>query len=146
MAMFVGAGMFAMFRRAEDSVVDDRWSSWMPALICLLAAGLVGLALSTMAFYLLACRNADQVRKLQSSLLETMAARRGLAVPYCVRCRRVRSGSGVDKDPPTPWKPLDQFVGEQLDVVLSHGICPECLNRSPAAGSSPAASDRGPAG
>jgi len=39
----------------------------------------------------------------------------------CAGCHQVR----VDRS----WIPLEQWVGEHMKVVLSHGLCEECLRR-----------------
>ena len=52
----------------------------------------------------------DRVKRLQGLL------------PICVHCHKIRSD---DKS----WQSLDQYFREHSDVQISHGVCPECLEK-----------------
>jgi hypothetical protein len=51
-----------------------------------------------------------EVRLLQSIL------------PVCMGCKRIRDGH-------EHWKPLEVYVTENTDSVVSHGLCKECARR-----------------
>src|SRR5206468_425013 len=40
-------------------------------------------------------------------------------LPICSYCKRIRN----DKE---EWEPLEQYIEEHFEQLLSHGICPEC--------------------
>jgi DNA-binding response OmpR family regulator len=44
-------------------------------------------------------------------------------LPICSYCKRVRS----DED---YWEQVESYVTEHTDAVFSHGICPECLEKT----------------
>ena len=43
----------------------------------------------------------------------------GSILPVCMHCKRVREGE--------QWSRLEKYLDDQLDMKVSHGICPECL-------------------
>lgn len=43
-------------------------------------------------------------------------------VPICMHCRKVRDTSDE-------WGPMEKYLKEHLDLDLSHGLCPECLQK-----------------
>lgn len=43
-------------------------------------------------------------------------------IPICVHCKSMRDDQGY-------WQQVDTFVSENSDAELSHGICPDCLQR-----------------
>jgi response regulator RpfG family c-di-GMP phosphodiesterase len=40
-------------------------------------------------------------------------------LPICANCKKIRDDEGF-------WKQVETYIGEQLDVQFSHGICPDC--------------------
>ncbi|GAB6037934.1 diguanylate cyclase [Fundidesulfovibrio butyratiphilus] len=74
----------------------------------------------------LAISDAYQAESKELSLkLEESAARfeqlRAMTLPICVRCRKVR----VDDD---YWQRLESYMANNLDVMFSSGLCPECVD------------------
>jgi DNA-binding response OmpR family regulator len=43
-------------------------------------------------------------------------------IPICASCKKLRDDKGF-------WSQLEQYVLEQTDAQLSHGLCPECLKK-----------------
>ncbi len=44
-------------------------------------------------------------------------------LPICMGCKKVRQ----DKE---YWQTIEQYLETHLDIDLSHGLCPECLERT----------------
>lgn len=42
-------------------------------------------------------------------------------IPVCASCKKVRNDEGY-------WKQLEQFISENSDALISHGLCPECAD------------------
>jgi diguanylate cyclase (GGDEF)-like protein len=40
-------------------------------------------------------------------------------IPICASCKKVRNDDGY-------WKQLEQFISENSDAMISHGLCPDC--------------------
>lgn len=62
---------------------------------------------------------AQRVLELEKALADNQRLRK--LVPICSYCKRIRS----DQD---YWTQLEQYLGENLDVKFSHGICPSCYD------------------
>jgi len=62
-------------------------------------------------------RSARQTRKLERelALLESF-------LPVCASCKAIRDRAGN-------WQPLEVYVTEHSESVVSHGICPECAKK-----------------
>ncbi len=43
-------------------------------------------------------------------------------LPICASCKKIRD----DQD---YWHSLEEYLGKQLDISFSHGICPDCLKK-----------------
>jgi hypothetical protein len=43
-------------------------------------------------------------------------------LPICMHCHQIRDDKEV-------WKRLDEYIAEHTDVMLSHGLCPECYEK-----------------
>jgi len=73
--------------------------------------------IGVLAFLVIACRTARQNIELKRrvKLLETI-------LPVCMGCRRIR-------DEQQNWQPLEVYVTEHTDSVVSHGVCPDCAKR-----------------
>jgi len=52
----------------------------------------------------------------------------GAILPICANCKKVRQPQA---DPRTmkSWQSIELYLSEKTRQDLSHGICPECLNR-----------------
>jgi hypothetical protein len=42
-------------------------------------------------------------------------------LPICMHCKKIRVND--------EWQPLEQYLGEHSAAELSHGLCPECLQK-----------------
>jgi CheY-like chemotaxis protein len=62
--------------------------------------------------------------RVAGRILELQAANRklGQLVPICSYCKKVRDDASF-------WQELDLYVMEHSDLLLSHGICPDCYER-----------------
>jgi phosphoserine phosphatase RsbU/P len=70
-------------------------------------------------------RLADRVAELELALSRVRQLQ-GL-LPICSYCKRVRDDKNY-------WNQVEHYIGEQLDVRFSHGICPSCLDTVLSAG------------
>lgn len=63
-------------------------------------------------------------QRAQAELQEALARVKRLEgiIPICMHCFRVRT----DQD---SWDRLEKYVGEHTEAELSHGICPDCLEK-----------------
>lgn len=41
-------------------------------------------------------------------------------IPICAKCKKIRNDSDY-------WESVETYIGKQLDVSFSHGICPSCV-------------------
>jgi hypothetical protein len=41
-------------------------------------------------------------------------------IPICAKCKKIRNDSNY-------WESVETYIGKQLDVSFSHGICPDCV-------------------
>ncbi len=68
---------------------------------------------------------AERQREIALREAQVMAERvqtlRGL-LPMCSSCRMIRDGEGH-------WKSFDDYLHSSVDVEVSHGLCPTCLER-----------------
>ncbi len=53
--------------------------------------------------------------------LEKVKTLSGL-IPICSHCKKIRDDSGY-------WQKVEEYLSQHSDVDLSHGICPECLQK-----------------
>ncbi len=59
----------------------------------------------------------DTTKALQEALAKVKILS-GL-IPICAACKKVRSVDGY-------WKQIEQYIAENSDADISHGLCPEC--------------------
>jgi len=61
-------------------------------------------------------------KKLQLRVDEALASIKVLhgLIPICANCKKIRDDRGF-------WNDLTQYIHEHSSAVLSHGICPECM-------------------
>jgi DNA-binding response OmpR family regulator len=64
-------------------------------------------------------RLAERVAELEAALADNRRLRR--LIPICAYCKRIRS----DED---YWTQLEKYLGRNLDLRFSHGICPSCYD------------------
>jgi hypothetical protein len=43
-------------------------------------------------------------------------------IPICATCKKIRDEKGS-------WNKLEAYLGEHADMMFSHGICPECMQK-----------------
>ena len=53
--------------------------------------------------------------------LEKIKKREGI-IPICMHCKKIRDDRGY-------WNQLEQYIDEHSEAKLSHGICPECIEK-----------------
>jgi DNA-binding response OmpR family regulator len=61
-----------------------------------------------------------RVRELEDSMAHVKLLQ-GI-LPICMHCHQIRDDKEV-------WKRLDEYIAEHTDVMLSHGLCPECYEK-----------------
>lgn len=44
-------------------------------------------------------------------------------IPICALCRKIRDDEGF-------WQQVEVYISQHTDAVFSHGICPECAEKS----------------
>ena len=66
----------------------------------------------------------ERIRAHAASLEEAAKRIRRLEglLPMCASCKSIRDDSGV-------WHPLETYLSEHSDVVLSHGLCANCYQK-----------------
>jgi len=62
---------------------------------------------------------ADRLAELESALKRVHSLESLL--PLCMYCRRINSAE--------TWQSVEDYLWERADVKVSHGCCPDCLNR-----------------
>jgi len=60
-------------------------------------------------------------------------------IPICASCKKVRADDGY-------WRQIEQYLSENSDVSLSHGLCPECTSNYCHLASIPDEGEGNPAG
>jgi hypothetical protein len=65
-------------------------------------------------------RRQEAEKKLRQALSEVKTLR-GL-LPICSHCKRIRDDKGY-------WNSIEQYLQEHSEALLSHGICPDCLEK-----------------
>jgi GAF domain-containing protein len=64
------------------------------------------------------------LRRASSNLAEALESVKTLEglLPLCAWCKKVRDDAGY-------WNKLEAYLSSRTDVQLTHGICPECLEK-----------------
>ena len=65
---------------------------------------------------------AAELRQLLLTAASRSAARLEALLPMCAWCKRVR-------DEPGYWRGVEDFIQDLADVRLTHGLCPQCLEK-----------------
>jgi CRP-like cAMP-binding protein len=55
------------------------------------------------------------------ALEKTLVNTTGGVIPICATCKRIINDKGA-------WLTIEQYIMDYTELVLSHGICPECLD------------------
>ncbi len=63
---------------------------------------------------------AEHVDDLERALLHVKQLQ-GI-LPICIHCHKVRNDREV-------WKRLEEYITENTDAMLSHSLCPACLDQ-----------------
>ena len=71
-------------------------------------------------------RAADAQRQLAERLAQLELALKRVSsleslLPLCMYCRRINSSE--------TWQSVEDYLGDHVDVKVSHGCCPECLSK-----------------
>lgn len=64
----------------------------------------------------------EQRRQLQEHLQDALAKVLSGYLPICAVCKKIR-------DEANQWRPVDSFIRDHSELVLSHGICPDCVEK-----------------
>jgi len=62
----------------------------------------------------------SRVRELEESIAHVKLLQ-GI-LPICMHCHKIRDDQEV-------WQRLDEYIAKHTDVMLSHGLCPECYEK-----------------
>ncbi len=62
----------------------------------------------------------EMIESLEKALAEIKTLR-GF-IPICSHCKKIRTDEGF-------WQQIENYIGEHSDVIFSHGICPECMDK-----------------
>jgi hypothetical protein len=49
-------------------------------------------------------------------------------MPICCSCKSVRK-TAADPSAQESWQPIETYITENTDSQVSHGICPDCINK-----------------
>ena len=55
------------------------------------------------------------------ALEKTLVNATGGVIPICATCKRIINDKGA-------WLTIEQYIMDYTELMLSHGICPECLD------------------
>ena len=55
------------------------------------------------------------------ALEKTLVNATGGLIPICATCKRISNDKGA-------WLTIEQYIMDYTEFILSHGICPDCLN------------------
>ena len=66
----------------------------------------------------------ENVERLNAELVEALRRVKRLEgiLPICMHCHRIRSDEET-------WQKLEEYLQDHTEVVLSHGLCSECLEK-----------------
>ena len=85
-------------------------------------AGIASVFGELAAVALLNSRHLDLLRDKTMALelaLSEVGTLRGL-IPMCARCKKIREDGGL-------WTRVEEYLTDHADVLVSHGLCPDCL-------------------
>lgn len=54
--------------------------------------------------------------------LENVKTLKGL-IPICAECKKIRDDEGF-------WRQVESYIGEHSEAEFSHGMCPDCLEKT----------------
>jgi hypothetical protein len=85
-------------------------------------AGIASVFGELAAVALLNSRHIEMLNEKTAALeqaLSEVGTLRGL-VPMCAHCKKIRDDAGL-------WTRVEEYLTEHADVLVSHGLCPDCL-------------------
>ena len=62
----------------------------------------------------------EMIESLEKALAEIKTLR-GF-IPICCHCKKIRTDEGF-------WQQIEKYISEHSEVVFSHGICPDCMEK-----------------
>lgn len=51
-----------------------------------------------------------------------------LLLPVCAYCKKIRHPGAPSRDPES-WAEMERYLAHHFGVILTHGICPDCLHK-----------------
>jgi K+-sensing histidine kinase KdpD len=69
-------------------------------------------------------KDLEERRRLIAELQQTLGQVKQLSglLPVCSSCKKIRDDNG-------DWKQMETYISNHSEVLFSHGICPECIER-----------------
>ena len=100
-------------------VGDTPWQAFLEKFI----GYLIGFALLALGFWKW-IPSIEEVEKSKIELEEALLQVKTLKgiVPICAYCKKIRTDEGY-------WKQVEDILAKYTGAQLSHGVCPECLDR-----------------
>jgi len=98
------------------------WQTWvLPGLLLAFScASVVLLLVTTGRVEVTEAQVRERTAELERALGEVKTLR-GL-LPVCAGCKRVRDDEGL-------WRGIEEYLWTHADVMVSHGLCPSCLEK-----------------
>lgn len=96
-------------------------AEWREAIQHLLS---LGIALAILLFL------GRRIEELMRSLQESQRRVRTLEgiLPMCANCKKIRK-EGAEATDPSAWVPVASYITGHSEAQVSHGICPECMEK-----------------
>ncbi|MEK7329774.1 MAG: hypothetical protein AAB113_03135 [Candidatus Eisenbacteria bacterium] len=104
--------------------------------------GMVPVSLTLLAGSLMVLLSTILQTRMILGLQKTLSG----VVPVCSGCKRIRRPDSAEDDP-AAWQVVDAYLAGHTAAVVTHGLCPDCLQRLyPEMAMGPAAGPRADAG
>ncbi|OGR22656.1 MAG: hypothetical protein A2277_12630 [Desulfobacterales bacterium RIFOXYA12_FULL_46_15] len=84
------------------------------------AAGLSGIFFSFRLSKSEYMKRSHLIEELETALKDVKTL--GGFIPICASCKKIRNDQGY-------WDRIEQYIGDHSDAKLSHGICPDCMQK-----------------
>lgn len=107
---------YGISRQHENWQVDGFLSVSIYAVIVLLIFSVFRLIDITISNKIL-FKQTTELRKALSEIKQL----RGI-IPICASCKKIKNDKGL-------WQRVEAYLHEHADAELSHGFCPDCLNK-----------------
>lgn len=118
----VALGARTLMLHVSQALPPRPWQTWaLPGLLLAFSCAFVVLLLVTTGRVEV---TEAQVRERTAELERTLGevkTLRGL-LPVCAGCKRVRDDEGL-------WRGIEEYLWTHADVMVSHGLCPSCLEK-----------------